>query len=505
MKIAKKTFTTFFTTFSFCVSTLSMVACANSEYHLPTTSVVSTTTETNFLKSFSKVFSNIAKDAKPALIMIMVEKKVVYNQPSMDDFFFPFFPPEFGGQRGPRGQRKEGTETAGGSGFIVDLKNGYAITNNHVIDGADNITVTTFDNRKYKAKLVGTSQSTDVAVLKILDLKDTNQLKALNLADSDAVEVGDWAIALGAPFELPQTLTMGVVSAIKRSGDVLGLHGPNNFIQTDASINPGNSGGPLLNIYGQVMGMNTAIYSKTGTSVGIGFAIPANTVRFVADSLISTGKLTQSYLGVEMYDVSKFAPSVLKEMKIAPNTDGGFVMRVLPNSPAAKAGLLPYDIIQSINGVVAKSMSDIQSQILFAKPGSTIKIGVLRDGKKLLLSAVVSEVPSKTLSKNENDQSSSTGTDNQEKSITMEYGFKLSEKKPNGSGVLIANIYSNTLAEMAGLQSGDIILQVNRTDVNSKEAVEQLLKKAKKSGNHILLLLVERDGNKTAIMLQTGE
>lgn len=495
---------------AFFISTFSMIACANntnSEYHLPSTSVPAATPETTFLKSFSKVFSNIAKEAKPALIMIMAEKKVVYNQPSFDDFFFPFFPPEFGGPNGPRnphGRKKEGKETAGGSGFIVDLKNGYAITNNHVIEGADNITVTTFDNHKYKAKLVGTAKNVDVAVLKILDFKDGPQLKALNLADSDDVEVGDWSIALGAPFELPQTLTMGVVSAVKRSGDVLGINGPNNFIQTDASINPGNSGGPLLNIYGQVIGMNTAIFSRTGTSVGIGFAIPSNTIRFVADSIISTGKLTQSYLGVEMYDVSKFSPSVLKDMKIPSNVDGGFIMRVLPNSPAAKAGLQPYDIIQSINGNNAKSMSEIQAQIMFAKPGSTIKVGILRDGKKLTLNAIVSELPGKISAKNDDIESqSASGTD--ETSITNNYGFKLSDKKHAGGGVIISSVYNGSLAEAVGLKVGDVMLQVNRTNVNSKEDVEQILKKAEKAGTSMLLLLVERDGNKTAIMLQVGE
>lgn len=487
------------------LSTLSMIACANnthSEYRLPPEAVPAATPEINFLKSFSKVFSNIAKEARPALVMIIAEKKVVYNQPSIDDFFFPFFPPEFGGPapRGPHGRKREGKETAGGSGFIVDLKNGYAITNNHVIESADNITVTTFDNHKYKAKIIGTAKNVDVAVLKLIDLKDTSQLKALNLANSDNVEVGDWSIALGAPFELPQTLTMGVVSAVKRSGDVLGFNGPNNFIQTDASINPGNSGGPLLNIYGQVIGMNTAIFSRTGTSVGIGFAIPSNTIRFVADSIISTGKLTQSYLGVEMYDVAKFSPSVLKEMKIPANVDGGFIMRVLPNSPAAKAGLQPYDIIQSINGVPAKSMSEIQSQIMFAKPGSTTKIGILRDGKKITLDAVLSELPAQPSEKGNEIERPSSGQD--DKSITLNYGFKLSDKKSDGRGVTISAVYAGSLAEAVGLKAGDVILQINQQNIKSREDVEQNLKKSEKSGANVIFLLIERDGNKRAIMLQ---
>lgn len=488
---------------SISISSVSIVACANTEYRLPPAASVDTTSPNyNFLRSFSKVFTNIAKDASPALLLIMAEKKVTYQQPNMDEFFFPFFPPEFNNPKGRGQPRREGKETAAGSGFIVDLKNGYAITNNHVIDGADTITVTTVDNRKYKATLVGTAKNLDIAVLKIVDLKDKSSLKALSLANSDDVEVGDWAIALGAPFELPKTLTMGVVSAVKRSSDVLGMHGPNNFIQTDASINPGNSGGPLLDIYGQVMGMNTAIYSKTGTSVGIGFAIPSNTVRLVADSIISTGKLTQSYLGVEMYDVAKLPASTLKEMKISANTEGGFVMRVLPNSPAAKAGLLPYDIIQSINGNVVRTMSEIQAQIMFLKPGSTAKLGVLRDGKSVTLNAVVVESPAKDKTQREEQDRPSSHTD--EKSVTLEFGFKLSNKKGPNGGVVISNVYNNTYAEMSGLQAGDIILQVNRKNVNSKEEVEQLLTNAKKAKSDMLFLLVERDGNKTAVMLQTG-
>lgn len=499
----------FFTkSITFFLSTFSMIACANNvnvDYHLPAEIVPAATPETNFLKSFSKVFSNIAKEARPALIMIIAEKKVMYNQPSIDDFFFPFFPPEFGGPnpRGPHGRKREGKETAGGSGFLVDLKNGYAITNNHVIESADNITVTTFDNRKYKAKLVGTAKNVDVAVLKLIDFKETSQLKALNLANSDDVEVGDWSIALGAPFELPQTLTMGVVSAVKRSADVVGFNGPNNFIQTDASINPGNSGGPLLNIYGQVIGMNTAIFSRTGTSVGIGFAIPSNTIRFVADSIISTGKLTQSYLGVEMYDVSKLSASALKDIKIPANVDGGLIMRVLPNSPAAKAGLQPYDVIQSINGVSAKSLSEIQSQIMFAKPGSTTKIGILRDGKKITLNAVLLELPTK-ISENDDGVENSMPDKTKKFLLLEKYGLSLSTKNTTAHGVVISAVARGSIADQAGLKSGDVILSVNQTNVKSPEDVENILKKAEKSGSNMIFLLVEHDGNKAAILFQIG-
>jgi serine protease Do len=482
-----------------------MTAHAGNEYKLPPANSAEPAagSDAAFMKTFSKVFSNLAKSARPALIMIMSEKKVSTPQQMFpDDFFFPFLPPQFGGPNGDPQKRKrpQGVETDAGSGFLVDLKNGYAMTNNHMIEGADKITVTTFDNHKYKAKVVGTAKNLDIAVLKIEDFKPSAQLKQLSLADSDKVDVGDWVIALGAPFELPQTVTMGVVSAVKRSGDVLGLNGPNSFIQTDAPINPGNSGGPLVSTDGQVIGMNTAIYSKNGTSVGIGFAIPSNTIRLVADSIINNGKLTQSYLGIEMYDVAKFNASTLKEMKIEPNTEGGLVMRVVPNSPAAKAGLQPYDIIQSANDVIVKSPSDIQAQIMFLKPGTSVKLGVLRNGKEINLSATVSEVPANIAN---NDEKNSKNHADKENSLAVTYGIYLSEEKTkSGKGVKIAKIGQGTVAEMAGLKSGDVILQVNKTNVTSVNDIENILEKAKKTESSALFLLVERDGNQSAIILQ---
>lgn len=482
-----------------------ITAHAGAEYKLPASSVPATglsPADTAFMKSFSKVFANLAKEARPALIMILSEKKVTAQQQMFpDDFFFPFMPPQFGGPNGgdPRHRRQQGVETDAGSGFLVDLKNGYAVTNNHVVDGADKITVTTFDNHKYKAKLVGTAEKLDIAVLKIEDFKPSSDLKQLSLADSDKVDVGDWAIALGAPFELPQTLTMGVVSAVKRSGDVLGMNGPNSFIQTDAPINPGNSGGPLINTEGQVIGMNTAIYSKNGTSVGIGFAIPSNTIRLVADSLINYGKLNQAYLGIEMYDVSRFSPAALKEMKIDANTEGGLVMRVVPGSPAAKAGLQPYDIIQSANGVPVKSPSDIQGQIMFLKPGSTVKLGVLRNGKQTLVNATVAQLPNA-------DQASGNkkGKHDEQKAadLASTFGITLSVDKPHGGkGVKISAVDPRSVAAQAGLQSGDVILKVNKQEVSSVSEAEQAFHNAKNSDSNTVFLLVDRDGNQSAIVL----
>lgn len=484
--------------------TKSLTAQASNTYTLPQAAIPPTNPDSAFLKSFKKVFSGIAKESRPALVFIIAEKKVTVRQnefPFPDDFFFPFMPPQFKNPGGNQKEKRQSVETDGGSGFIVDLKNGYIITNNHVIEGADKITVTTYDNRKYKAKIVGTAKNVDISVLKLEDFKPSNELKQVSLADSNEVEVGDWAIALGAPFELPQTLTMGVVSAIQRSSDTLGITGTNSFIQTDAAINPGNSGGPLVNLDGQVIGMNTAIYSKNGTSVGIGFAIPSNTIRLVADSIINNGKLTQVYLGVEMYDLNKFGDAAKKEMKIDPNSDGALVMRVVPKSPAAAAGLQPYDIIQSVNNKPIKSSIDIQRQILFLKPGTAIKLGILRNGKAVELKATVTELPTK-LAQNDNGNEANQEP-NQDNSLANNYGLILfDEVSPSGKRVTISRVIAESPADKAGLQKGDRILQVNRQDVTTTDDVKKALEKSKKAQTSVIFLLIgKKDGSKSAVIL----
>jgi len=503
-----------------------MTAQASSpgNYSLPTSTLapLPNSPDTAFLKAFSKVFSNIAKATRPSLVLIVAEKKVAApKSPFPDDFFFPFLPPQFGGPGGPNGQQggpqgpgprgKRGltgpqgnVETDAGSGFIVDLKNGYVITNNHVIDGADKITVTAYDNRKYKAKLMGTAKNVDIAVLKLLNFKPSSEMKQVSLADSAKVEVGDWVVALGAPFELPQTLTMGVVSALQRTSDTLGISSANSFIQTDAAINPGNSGGPLVNIDGQVIGMNTAIYSQNGTSIGIGFAIPSTTVRLAAESIINHGKLLQAYLGVEMLPLDKFGADALKQMNVDPNTEGGLVMKVLPSSPAAKAGLSPYDIIQGVNGVTTSSPSDIQRQIMFLKPNTQIKLNVLRGGKHLILTPTVVELTNQTGPASDDSNDDNSDGTQPKSALAAQYGLALSNTRTDTGGVAISSVQQGSVAAMAGLQQGDVILEANQQKISSAAKFEKILKDAQKSNSSVLFLLISRDNVQSAVILQLG-
>lgn len=464
-----------------------------------------------FFKSFVRVMKNlipnIANKSKPALVFITAEKKVNVPQFNLsEEFFFPFLPPQFNGSPN-RNNRRQSVETDGGSGFIVDLKNGYIITNSHVIDGADKITVTTADNVKYQAKILGSEKKVDIAVLKLENFKPSHSLKQVSLDDSNEVKVGEFVLALGAPFELPQTLTFGVVSALQRNSDVLGMESANSFIQTDAAINPGNSGGPLVNIDGRVIGMNTAIYSRNGTSVGIGFAIPSNTIRLVAESIINYGKLTQAYLGVRMLNLKNLDEAVLKELKLDPkvegNTDGVLVVNVEPKSPASSAGLKPYDIIIGINKSPVKTAQDLQRQIIFIKPGSEVTVHIKRNGKKLEVKTVLVEPPENNDYRSSNDLDGKGGNATKE-SLSLSYGMTLTEKKLNNGKkvVIISNVQKGSIADRVKLSVGDTILTVDQKEVSSVMQVEKILRDRKESKSKVILLVVKNKGVERAVILQ---
>lgn len=474
----------------------SLTALGNRGYKLPDPQAAPSVPDADvkILKTFSKVFVNIGKATKPALVYIQTKTKVEAAGrrspfPFPDDFFFPFQPP--GGGRGG------GVQQGAGSGFIVDLKQGYVITNNHVVENADEITVQTDDDRKFKGKRVGADKYTDVAVVKLENFTP-GSLKQVSFADSDQAEVGDWVIALGAPFELPQTLTVGVISATGRM-DVLGQNQLQDFIQTDAAINPGNSGGPLLNIEGRVIGINTAILSRTGAYAGIGFAVPSNMAKTVAEMLINDGKVTRGFLGINMQDFKELNAESLKELHVTPDTHGVLVSNVFPGGPADKAGLKPYDIVRSVNGQPVHSGAQLRNKIGFTKPGTDIKLGVLRDGKSVELTARVG-----TYSEDQGRAGRGTprGEDSGAAPLAAEFGMSLATLSPelrkqlnveSKHGVVITGIESDSIADEAMLARGDVIVEINRKAVKSVKDVENALKQAKDKGRD-LLFLIERDG-----------
>lgn len=480
----------------------SVTALGSKDYTFPDSAPIQHSPEEDIkaLKTFSKVFVNLAKQSRPALVFIKTKREVQSRGrggfPFPDDFFFPFFPPGGGG-------RDRGVQEAAGSGFLVDLKSGYVLTNNHVVQDAADITVQTFDDRKFKAKLIGSEPSVDVAVLRLENFS-AGSLKQLGLADSDVVEVGDWVVALGAPFSLPQTLTVGVVSALGRGG-VLGGGAIEDFIQTDAAINPGNSGGPLLNLDGKVIGINTAISSPTGSSAGIGFAVPANMARLAAEMLINEGRVTRGFLGIDGRDFGELSPDVLRELKISENSQGTMIVGVVKGSPAEKAQLKPYDVIQSINGTTVTNFAQLRTRLAFTKPGTEIKLGILRDGRKIEVKVKIGQFSPEVAQQDELE-------DSQGKSSGVVGEFGLSLKNLNESlrkqleirskkGVLVTGVAQDSYASYAGLRRGDVITEVNRRSVNSIKDIEAALKGTQDKPKD-LLFLIERNGRNQLIVLR---
>ncbi|RUM33590.1 MAG: serine protease, partial [Desulfobulbus sp.] len=326
----------------------------------------------------AKAFSSVVKKAGPAVVYIGVEKSIT-NQRSMgqgqdpfgmfnDPFFQRFFGPQF---QHPNVRPREFKQKAAGSGFIIS-SDGMILTNNHVVEDADTIKVRLADEREFTAKVIGTDPQSDVALIKI----DGHNLPTLPLGNSDKLEVGEWVIAIGSPFELSQTVTVGVVSAKGRSR--LGINDYENFIQTDAAINPGNSGGPLLNIHGEAVGINTAIFSRSGGYMGIGFAIPVNMAKNIQKQLQKNGKVTRGWLGVVIQNVN----ADLAQSFNLDKAEGILISEVADDSPAAKSGLKQGDVILSLNGTPLADVTDLRNKIAMTTPESSLDLQIIRHGHK---------------------------------------------------------------------------------------------------------------------------
>jgi serine protease Do len=368
-----------------------------------------------------------------------------------------------------------------GSGVIIS-PDGYILTNNHVVGHADEIHVTLLDKREFTAKVIGKDPKTDLALIKI----DTNQpLPAASLGDSNVTDVGDWVIAIGSPFGFNLTVTSGIVSA---KGRALGGN-YDNFIQTDASINPGNSGGPLFNIKGQVIGINTAIYSSTGSNAGIGFAIPIDLAKSVMRQLKEHGRVVRGWLGVEIQEVT---PALAKSFGLAAPT-GALVAGVQKNGPAAKAKIERGDIIIKFNGHVVHNEHELPEMVASTPISTTVPIEVIRGTKHLTINAKIAELKDEQVASAQGDEVPGTSWGMQVQDITPEIAQQLHIDK--AKGVVIRSVRPDSAAAEAGLQSGDMVLEINHHKVTSADEFASLARGAQKDKKSALLL-VQR-GNST--------
>jgi Do/DeqQ family serine protease len=404
----------------------------------------------------------MVKRASPSVVNIAtrgtIKEKPGQRNPLMDDpFFRRFF------DTPPDSKPRERQFQSAGSGVVVDAKNGYIITNHHVVENASEITITLLDNRSFTAKVVGSDEGADIAVLQA---KQPN-LVAMPLGDSAHLEVGDFVVAIGNPFGLQHTVTAGIVSALGRSG--INPEGYEDFIQTDASINPGNSGGALVNLKGELVGINSAILSGSGGNIGIGFAIPVNMVKGVMEQLIKYGQVKRGILGVNIYNVT---PEIAKEFGLTEST-GALVAGVAPGSSAERAGIKTGDIITSINGVVMKSASELRNSIGMLRVGDKVEIGLLRDGKPLKVTALIAE-------------RSEAETAN---AVDIAQGLEGAElaDAPAGGGVLVRSVQDGSPASQAGIKTNDLIVGVGRTPISNTKSFREAAK-----GANVLVLNVKR-------------
>ena len=398
----------------------------------------------------------------PAVVSIAVEGTQVSKQHIPDQFRF-FFGPDL-----PTEQLQEQPFRGLGSGVIIDANKGYIVTNYHVIKGADKIRVKLYDGREFDAELIGGDEMSDVALLKLDKAKNLTQII---IADSDKLRVGDFTVAIGNPFGLGQTVTSGIVSALGRSG--LNLQNFENFIQTDAAINSGNSGGALINLNGELIGINTAIFGPNGGNIGIGFAIPANMMRNLTEQILEFGEVKRGMLGVQGGEVT----SELAQALGYESSKGAFVSQVTQDSAADKAGIHAGDIIVSINGKAISSFHELRAKIATLGAGKTVSLGVIRDGNEKSLNVTLGE-----------QTNIKTTADKLHEGLT---GAELTNTNASDSiqGVKITTVEKGSPAEAYQLQTGDIIIAVNRQRVKNLAELRKIIEKQ----TGVLALNIQRD------------
>ncbi len=439
------------------LSSLALSICMGA-VSLPTLAALPATVNNQTLPSLAPMLSTIT----PAVVSIAVEGTQKTQRQQIPETFRFFFGPDF-----PAEQMGEQPFRGLGSGVIIDADKGYVVTNNHVVNGADSILIQLSDGRELTAELIGSDKMSDIALLK---LEKAHNLKAITLADSDKLRVGDFTVAIGNPFGLGQTVTSGIVSALGRSG--LNVENLENFIQTDAAINSGNSGGALVNLNGELIGINTAILGPNGGNVGIGFAIPANMVKNLTAQILEFGEVKRGVLGVQGGELT----SELADTFGYKTNHGAFVNQVMPDSAASEAGLKAGDIIVSVNKKPIQTFGELRAKIATLGAGKTVSLGIIRDGKAQSVNVTL---------KSANDIKTAAAT--------LHTGLKGAEltnyTEGKYQGVLVTKVDERSPAARYGLKTNDVLLGVNRQRIKNVGELRKILDKKPS----LLALEVERD------------
>ncbi|MDW8343208.1 MAG: DegQ family serine endoprotease [Verrucomicrobiae bacterium] len=449
------------------------------------------------LQALSDTFAEVAAKVKPSVVTVYSEKIVrlpEFRWPFDDEFPFRWFFGEPPG-RGPQRERQF-RQSGMGSGIIVD-REGHILTNHHVVEGMDEISVKLANGARYDAELIGSDPKTDLAVLRIKG-RVPRDLVPAELGDSDALRVGDWVLAIGAPFGYEQTVTAGIISAKGRTGVNRDASRYEDFLQTDAAINPGNSGGPLVNLRGEVVGINTAIATRIGQFAGVGFAIPIRMAQHVMRDLIANGKVTRGYLGIIIQDLT---PELAEQFGVS-DAKGALVAQVAPESPAQRAGLQVGDVIVRYDGRAVDDVRRLRNMVADTPPGKSVTVEIMRDGKTRRLQVEVGQLPDdETVARRFAPSTPRT-------SVAAELGLEvepLTGEKARAlgvegeSGVLVSEVKPDSAGAAAELAAGDVVTEVDRRPVRTVEEFNAALERARAKGS-VLLLVKSRQGSRFVVL-----
>jgi serine protease Do len=438
----------------------------------------------------SKAFSEIAGSISPSVVNISTTKVMKRETgPSPEDPFFDFLNP-FHNFKMP----KKWKEQSLGSGVIVSA-DGYIITNNHVVEQADEIRVTLFDKRSFTAKIIGADTKTDIAIVKIA----ADNLRAAQWGDSDKLQVGEFVLAIGNPYGLSHTVTMGIISAVGRAN--VGIADYEDFIQTDAAINPGNSGGPLVNVKGELIGVNTAIFSRSGGYQGIGFAVPSNMARLVMNQLIDKGKVTRGWLGVTIQELT---PELSQKFGLK-SEKGALVGDVAKGSPAEKAGIKRGDIISEYNGKKISDVGNLRNMVAQSKVGSEIPITIQRGGKEYAVKVVIVELPKDIAEATQGNAPEDSTFEGLSGLTAMELSREIARQlglHKDEKGVVVVRVEAGSPAEEAGIRKGDVIQEIDRKRIEGLNDYNKVMSGIK--AGDAALLFVNRSGKKFYVTIRSS-